>query len=223
MMRASMTSISVRSRRLRSDSQQQQKGGDDMLHFGDIYYADLSQVQNGMHIQSGRRPVIVVSNDACNYYSSVITIVPLTSQLKKLSMPTHVMIQGNGLEVPSMALCEQIMTIDKRLLSDKIGTIDSSKTLNKIRRALMVQIDLVEYNNLFTKGFRKKYIYSMKNVRKVEIQKEYSLTDQGYLWLERILACNNSNGTKVNWCRKNGISYKTFMNRQAQFRQLGLI
>ena len=223
MMRASMTSISVRSRRLRSDSQQQQKGGDDMLHFGDIYYADLSLITDDMHVQYGRRPVIVVSNDACNYYSSAITIVPLTSQLKKLNMPTHVMIQGNGLEVPSMALCEQIMTINKSLLSDKIGTIDSSKTLNKIRRALMVQIDLVEYNNLFTKDLRQKYICLMKNARKVEIQKEYSLTDQGYLWLERILACNNSTGTKVDWCRENGISYKTFMNRQAQFRQLGLI
>ena len=87
----------------------------------------------------------------------------------------------------------------------------------------MVQIDLVEYNNLFTKDLRQKYICLMKNARKVEIQKEYSLTDQGYLWLERILACNNSKGTKVDWCRENGISYKTFMNRQAQFRQLGLI
>ena len=114
MMRASMTSISVRSRRLRSDSQQQQKGGDDMLHFGDIYYADLSQIPYGLHIQSGKRPVIVISNDACNYFSKAITIVPLTSQLKKLNMPTHVMIEGNGLELPSMAFCEQIMTIDKQ-------------------------------------------------------------------------------------------------------------
>ena len=73
-----------------------------MLHFGDIYYADLSQVPNGMHIQSGRRPVIVISNDACNYFSKAITIVPLTSHLKKPTMPTHVIIQGNGLELPSI-------------------------------------------------------------------------------------------------------------------------
>ncbi len=72
MMHASTTSISVRSRRLQSDRRQQQKGGDDMLHFGDIYYADLSQVMCGKHIQTGRRPVIVVSNDICNYFSWAI-------------------------------------------------------------------------------------------------------------------------------------------------------
>ena len=107
----------------------QQEGGDDMLHFGDIYYADLSAIPDDMHVQYGRRPVIVVSNDACNYYSSAITIVPLTSQLKKLNMPTHVLIQGNGLEVPSMALCEQIMTINISLLSPESVKLKIGQTL----------------------------------------------------------------------------------------------
>ena len=201
----------------------QQEGGDDMLHFGDIYYADLSQVPNGMHIQSGRRPVIVISNDACNYFSKAITIVPLTSHLKKPTMPTHVIIQGNGLELPSMALCEQIMTIDKRQLTEKVGRIDSNKTLNKIRKALMVQINSAGFQAAIPENFSENYISGMREIRKNELQQKVAINDRAYLWLGRICACNNSNGTKIDWCRENGISYKTFMNRQAQFRQLGLI
>ena len=223
MMRASITSISVRSRRLQSDSRQQQKGGDDMLHFGDIYYADLSQIPYGLHIQSGKRPVIVISNDACNYFSKAITIVPLTSQLKKLNMPTHVMIEGNGLEVPSMALCEQIMTIDKRQLTDKIGRIDNNKTLNQIRIALMVQINSAGFQTAIPENFSDNYISGMRENRKNELQQKVAINDRAYLWLGRICACSRSDGTKIDWCRENGISYKTFMNRQAQFRQLGLI
>ena len=194
-----------------------------MLHFGDIYYADLSQVMRGNHIQTGRRPVIVVSNDICNYFSWAITIVPLTSRLKRPDIPTHVMIKEDGLKCLSMALCEQITTVDKDLLTEKICSVKKAKTLNKIRKGIMVQINSTDFQLNMTSKASRNYISCINEIKKNEMQEKVIINDRTYLWLGRICACNKSGSTKSDWCRNNGVSYKTFMNRQTQFRQLGLI
>lgn len=108
----------------------------------DIWLADLPTVP-GSHVQSGMRPVIVVSNDTANQYSPLISIVPLTSALKCADIPTHTVIHSRFLRFPSMALCEQIMTIDKTQLKDRIGAIECLHERLAVRHCMQVQLGLV--------------------------------------------------------------------------------
>ena len=80
----------------------------------EIWYARLP-LNRKTSVQGGARPVIIVSNDISNERSGTVTVVPLTTQLKHLEMPTHVVIEG-VMDETSMALAEQVMTIDKRSL-----------------------------------------------------------------------------------------------------------
>ena len=110
---------------------------------GDIYFADLNFNLHSSSIQQGIRPVIVVQNDVGNKYSPVVTIVPLTSKLKR-NLPTHVMIPRQyGVNVDSVAMAEQMTTIDKSRLKDKIGSVDQM-VLDKIRNAMMLQLGISE-------------------------------------------------------------------------------
>ncbi len=111
-----------------------------MCNYGDIYVAALP-VRRKSSIQQGRRPVLVVSNDKNNLFSSVITVVPLTTKRKKHSMPTHVPLSGFGLAKPSVALCEQIITLDSYSLGVKIGSIDTD-SMKSIKKAMMIQLNL---------------------------------------------------------------------------------
>ncbi|HFD2052209.1 TPA: type II toxin-antitoxin system PemK/MazF family toxin [Clostridium perfringens] len=108
---------------------------------GDIWYVDLPS--NGDNIQSGVRPCIIVSNNIANKFSPVIQIVALTSKMNKAKIPTHVFFeQGQfGLEENSIALCEQIRPINKKLLMDKIGSLDE-KNLERIDKAMLIQLQL---------------------------------------------------------------------------------
>ena len=112
-----------------------------MYKFGEIYFAKLP-VQIDSRIQQGYRPVLVVSNDKNNYYSTVLSVVPLTSSKTKHQLPTHVELEGFGLIKPSVALCEQIMPIDKHRLGDKIGVIDNPNVFSSLQRAMMVQLNM---------------------------------------------------------------------------------
>lgn len=78
-----------------------------MCRRGDIYIARLDKDAEGS-LQSGNRPVLVVSNDMANKHSPVITVVPITSQMGKRKLPTHVRIEDCGLPKPSIVLGEQI-------------------------------------------------------------------------------------------------------------------
>ena len=111
---------------------------------GEVWYADL-----GAHpdtgIQEGCRPVLVVSNNANNSNARTLTVVPLTARLKKLSLATHVVIEtaeACPLEHDSMALIEQITTIDKSMLREKIGQLDGG-TMKQVNRAIRVQLSLL--------------------------------------------------------------------------------
>ncbi len=112
-----------------------------MLYFGEIYWAQLPHNVNSS-VQSGLRPVLVVSNNTCNRFSPVITVVPLTSKQKSKHLPTHVTFCGEGLLRESQILCEQILSIDKKLLDRRIGIIQNEEILKQIICALMVQLNM---------------------------------------------------------------------------------
>ena len=114
------------------------KEGKTSINRGDIWYADLPEV--GDSIQYGERPVIVISNEYCNKYSSVITIIPLTSVYKKRNQPTHIYIKHENLKA-SVVICEQIITISKDRLSRKLGRINN-KDMTRIERGIKIQVGI---------------------------------------------------------------------------------
>lgn len=108
----------------------------------DIWLADLP-TKPGSHVQSGMRPVIVVSNDTANRYSPIISIVPLTTNLARVDIPTHTVIRNPALRTASMALCEQITTIDKTCLKERMGAVECLHERLAIRHCVKVQLGLV--------------------------------------------------------------------------------
>ncbi len=111
---------------------------------GDMYYADLSPVVGSE--QGGIRPVLIIQNDLGNKYSPTVIAAAITSQTNKTKLPTHIEINGEpqGLKNNSVILTEQIRTIDKSRLKEKIGHIDDNTIINKINNALGVSFGLEE-------------------------------------------------------------------------------
>ena len=110
---------------------------------GDIFYADLSPVVGSE--QGGVRPVLVIQNDVGNRYSPTIIVAAITSQLKKAKLPTHIEIEAGsfGLVKDSVLLLEQIRTIDRKRMKNKIGKCDR-EFLRKIRKALEISVGIYE-------------------------------------------------------------------------------
>ncbi len=110
---------------------------------GDIFYADLSPVIGSE--QGGVRPVLVVQNDIGNKYSPTIIAAAITSQINKAKLPTHIEInaQDYGLQKDSVILLEQIRTIDKKRLREKIGHLDE-ELMEKVNEALSVSFGLAD-------------------------------------------------------------------------------
>ena len=106
---------------------------------GDIYKADLSPVVGSE--QGGIRPVVIVQNDMGNRYSPTIIVVPITTRLNKKNLPTHTKINNSNLLKESIALMEQIRTIDKSRLIEFIGVLNESE-MNRITEALRISIDV---------------------------------------------------------------------------------
>lgn len=113
-----------------------------MVRRGDIFYADLSPVIGSE--QGGVRPVLVVQNDVGNKYSPTIIIAAITSQINKAKLPTHVEITGQeyGLPKDSVVLLEQVRTIDKKRLREKIGRFDE-EMMRYVDDALKISIGLI--------------------------------------------------------------------------------
>ena len=109
---------------------------------GDIYYADLSPVVGSE--QGGIRPVLIVQNDVGNRYSPTVIAAAITSRQNKTKLPTHIPIEatGCGLSKDSVVLLEQIRTLDKRRLKEKMGSIDV-RSMKEINRALSVSFGLI--------------------------------------------------------------------------------
>lgn len=110
---------------------------------GDIYYADLSPVIGSE--QGGIRPVLVIQNDIGNKYSPTIIVTAITSQINKAKLPTHIEIGGvdYGLAKDSVILLEQLRTIDKKRLREKIGHLDDD-LMEKVNEALSISLGLTD-------------------------------------------------------------------------------
>lgn len=105
---------------------------------GEIYFADLSPVVGSE--QGGVRPVLIIQNDIGNKYSPTVIAAAITSQLSKTKLPTHIELDKiNGLPKDSVVLLEQIRTLDKRRLQQKICDISSIK-MSEINQALLVSL-----------------------------------------------------------------------------------
>jgi len=107
---------------------------------GEIYFADLSPVIGSE--QGGIRPVLIVQNDIGNKYSPTIIAAAVTSKLNKSKLPTHIELPKSvGLNKESVVLLEQIRTIDKRRLKDKIGELTPS-LMQKVNDAILVSFGI---------------------------------------------------------------------------------
>ena len=108
---------------------------------GDIYYADLSPVVGSE--QGGVRPVLIVQNDTGNRYSPTVIVAAITSQTGKAKLPTHIELaaQNYGLTRDSVVLLEQIRTLDKRRLREKMGRVDR-ELMDRVDAAIAVSFGL---------------------------------------------------------------------------------
>lgn len=108
---------------------------------GEIYYADLSPVVGSE--QGGTRPVLVVQNNVGNKYSPTVIIAAITSQLTKAKLPTHIELDKDkyNLVKDSVVLLEQLRTLDKRRLKERIGVIDDL-TMQKVDIAIMISLGI---------------------------------------------------------------------------------
>lgn len=108
---------------------------------GDIFYADLSPVVGSE--QGGLRPVLIVQNDVGNRYSPTVIAAAITSKLGKTRLPTHIDVTADkvGLQRDSVVLLEQMRTIDKQRLREKMGHLDE-KSMNEVNAAISVSLGL---------------------------------------------------------------------------------
>lgn len=112
---------------------------------GDIYYADLSPVVGSE--QGGLRPVLIVQNDVGNRYSPTVIAAAITSRMSKNRLPTHIDVRCStgqseaGLACDSVILLEQVRTIDKKRLKEKIGHLDNAM-MGRVNEALSVSFGL---------------------------------------------------------------------------------
>ncbi len=117
-----------------------------MIKRGELYYADLSPVVGSE--QGGVRPILIVQNDTGNKYSPTIIAAAVTSQLTKAKLPTHIEISAHefGLVKDSVILLEQIRTLDKRRLKERIGKL-TEVTMQKVNNALLISLGFNETNS----------------------------------------------------------------------------
>ena len=106
---------------------------------GELYYADLSPVVGSE--QGGVRPVLVVQNDVGNKYSPTVIAAAVTSKMNKAKLPTHIELPSSsyGLQRDSVILLEQIRTLDKRRLKERIGELNDV-TMNQVDKAILIRL-----------------------------------------------------------------------------------
>jgi mRNA interferase MazF len=168
---------------------------------GMVYYANIPSVLYAPNVQTGRRPVIIVSNDVANVFSSNVSVVPCTTNInKKDSQPTHVTTNLIK-ETETIILCENIMTMDKSYLETFVGMLDDI-TMDKITNAIGVALGFtnlrmrdrvntlkaehkekpqkVEKDKSQTRiNFMKTFIEEMQTKGAVYVQKKYGLSSTG--------------------------------------------
>jgi len=112
-----------------------------LMKRGDVYYADLRPVVGSE--QGGIRPVLIVQNDMGNRHSPTVIIAAITSRMNKAKLPTHIELNSAlyDMDKDSVVLLEQIRTIDKKRLRDKVCHLDGD-VMRRINRALMISLEL---------------------------------------------------------------------------------
>lgn len=108
-----------------------------MVQRGDVYYADLSPVVGSE--QGGIRPVLIIQNDVGNRFSPTVIIAAITSKTHKTKIPTHIDVEEDFLAKDSIILLEQIRTIDKSRLKQKIGRI-GEETMSKVDHGIRLSV-----------------------------------------------------------------------------------
>jgi len=113
-----------------------------MIRRGDIFYADLSPVVGSE--QGGLRPILILQNDIGNRYSPTVIAAAITSKLNKAKLPTHIELScaEYGLEKDSVVLLEQIRTLDKSRLKEKVSTLSEIK-MQEVNRAMLISLGVV--------------------------------------------------------------------------------
>ena len=108
---------------------------------GDIFYADLRPVVGSE--QGGIRPVLIIQNDVGNKHSPTVICVAITSKMNKAKLPTHIEIDASTYDIvrDSVILLEQLRTIDKQRLKDKVCHLDQD-ILSQVDRALQISLEL---------------------------------------------------------------------------------
>jgi Growth inhibitor len=109
------------------------------MNRGEIYYADLSPVIGSE--QGGYRPVLILQNNKGNRYSTTVIVAPISSRITKNDLPTHVIVQTDFLEKKSVILLEQIRTIDKKRIDEKLGVLPT-KFMDCVNKAIKTSLDI---------------------------------------------------------------------------------
>lgn len=111
---------------------------------GDVFFADLSPVVGSE--QGGIRPVLIIQNDIGNRFSPTVIVAAITAQIQKAKLPTHIEIDAKtyGFDRNSVILLEQIRTIDKQRLTDKITHLDEEMML-KVNEAMQISLGLIDF------------------------------------------------------------------------------
>ena len=112
-----------------------------LVHRGDIYWADLGSGEGSE--QKGVRPVVIIQNEIGNKYSPTVIVACITSQINKAKLPTHGDLgETEGIKRSSIVLYEQIRTIDKRRLKDRVGCL-SEEQMQEANRLLMISLGII--------------------------------------------------------------------------------
>lgn len=112
-----------------------------IIRRGDIYYADLRPVVGSE--QGGIRPVLIIQNDIGNKHSPTVICAAITSKMNKAKLPTHIELDSRSCEIvkDSVILLEQLRTIDKRRLREKVCHLDGN-LIHQVNRALCISLDI---------------------------------------------------------------------------------
>jgi mRNA interferase MazF len=134
----------------------------DIIVRGEIYWVDFGEGKGS--IQGGIRPAVITCNNMNNKFCPTINVAPITSSINKKNIPSHVQIEGCGLDKPSTILIEQTRTVNKTDLKGFIGYCDID-TLNKLDNAIKIQFDTKEQNNKFSMDDFLKYFISRQKLK----------------------------------------------------------
>ena len=114
-----------------------------LIRWGEIFLCNLGKIGNS--VQAGTRPVLIVQNDLGNVFSTTVVVAPITSSVKRLHLPTHVLLhQSCGLRNPSVVMLEQLRTVDKNELIKYLGKVRDWQTIEEIKEAISVELNLDE-------------------------------------------------------------------------------